>query len=287
MPVLAIANQKGGVGKTTTAINLGAALAREARRVLIVDWDPQGNATSGLGLREPGAAVGGPTIYDTLAARTPLAECIRATAEPNLFLAPASPDLAGAEVELATTPEREFQLRRVLHPLRNAYDFILVDCAPTLGLLTLNALTAADGLLIPVQAEYLALEGLGHLLETVARVRDTLAPHLRTVGVVLTMVDARTNLATAVVDDVRRHVPETFRTVIPRSVRLSEAPSFGRSIFQHAPASRGAEAYRELARELLARYALETAPPTPVTSAPVTSAPESAPPNHVVAGGIG
>ena len=185
-------------------------------------------------------------------------------------------------MELATTPEREFQLRRVLHPLRNAYDFILVDCAPTLGLLTLNALTAADGLLVPVQAEYLALEGLGHLLETVVRVRDTLAPHLRTVGVVLTMVDARTNLATAVVDDVRRHVPETFRTVIPRSVRLGEAPSFGRSIFQHAPASRGAEAYRELARELLARYALETAPPTPVTSAP-----DSAPPNHVVAGGIG
>jgi chromosome partitioning protein len=253
VPVVAIANQKGGVGKTTTAINLGAALARSGRRVLLIDGDPQSNATSGLGL-VPGADA---NLYDVLSGAKTAAACVRETSEPGLALLPASRDLAGAEIELATLPNREQRLRDALAPLRTTYDDILIDCAPSLSLLTLNALTAADRVLIPVQCEYLALEGLGHLADTIARVSERLNPQLAIGGVLLTMYDSRTNLSQEVVRQVRAHFPQTCTTVIPRSVRLSEAPSFGRTIFEYAPASRGAETYRALARELLAHELLE------------------------------
>ncbi|MEE9277732.1 MAG: ParA family protein [Dehalococcoidia bacterium] len=257
MTVLAIANQKGGVGKTTTAINLGAALARAGRRVLLIDCDPQRNSTSGLGL----AGSAGPTVYDALAERALLRACARPTSEERLWLVPASPDLAGAEVELAAADAREVRLRRALADLRTAYDYVFIDCSPSLGLLTLNALTAADAALIPVQCEYLALEGLGQLHDTIKLVRRNLNPALTIAGLVLTMYDSRTNLTEAVAQEVRQHFPETFRTVIPRSVRLSEAPSFGKTIFQYADSSRGAEAYRALAAELLSRRAAPPAEP--------------------------
>ena len=255
MSIWAIANQKGGVGKTTTAISLGAALARAARRVLLIDSDPQSNATSGLGMRDRT----GPTLYDALAERVDLKDCIIETAESGLRLIPASRDLAGGEVELAAAMAREFRLQRVLAPVRDNYDYVLIDCAPSLGLLTLNALAAADAVLIPVQSEYLALEGLEHLAHTIDLVRSNLNPALQIGGVVLTMYDSRTNLSMAVLEEVRMHFPQTYRSVIPRSVRLSEAPSFGQSIFTYAKISRGAAAYQELAEEFLARDAGTTA----------------------------
>ena len=249
MPVFAIANQKGGVGKTTTAINLGAALARSGRRILLIDGDPQSNATSGLGL-PPGDT---PSLYDVLAGEWSAADCVRETGEPGLAILPASRHLAGAEVELAALPDRDRLLRDRIGRLRSAYDYVFIDCAPSLSLLTLNALTASDRVLIPVQCEYLALEGLGHLADTIARVGERLNPALAVGGVLLTMFDSRTKLSQEVVQQVRGHFPQTYRTIIPRSVRLGEAPSFGQTIFQYAPASRGAETYRALAREFLER----------------------------------
>jgi len=246
--VIAIANQKGGVGKTTTAINLGAWLARRGQRVLLIDVDPQANATSGLGVT---AEYG--SIYDAMSGQAPLAALIVGSSEPGLDVVPSSQDLSGAEIELVEAEGREYYLRRLIEPIRPDWDFILFDCPPSLGLLTINALTAAGQVIIPVQCEYLALEGLGHLAGTLERVRRGLNPALRLEGLVMTMFDPRTTLAHQVVAEVRRHFPQAFQTVIPRSVRLSEAPSYGLSIAAYAPASSGATAYADLADELLAR----------------------------------
>ena len=249
MTIVAIANQKGGVGKTTTAVNLGAALAESGARILVVDVDAQGNAASALGAPR-GAR---PNIFDALLGDVPLNDCILRTAIERLDLVAASLDLAGAELELAAAPERERRLAAALTPARGRYDIVLIDCGPSLGLITLNALTAADQVLVPVQCEYLALEGLAALIETIARVRRQLNPSLRMLGVVATMYDGRTRLARDVADELRRHIDTLFETIIPRSVRLGEAPSHQMAVLQYAPDSRAAEAYRELAQEVLAR----------------------------------
>ncbi len=246
--VIAIANQKGGVGKTTTAINLGAWLALRGQRVLLIDIDPQANATSGLGVTAERGS-----IYDAISGQAPLAALIVGSSEPGLDVVPSSQDLSGAEIELVEAKGREYYLRRLIEPILTDWDFILFDCPPSLGLLTVNALTAAGQVIIPVQCEYLALEGLGHLAGTLERVRRGLNPALRLKGLVMTMFDPRTTLAHQVVAEVRRHFPQAFQTVIPRSVRLSEAPSHGLSIAAYAPASSGATAYADLADELLAR----------------------------------
>ncbi len=251
MPIIALANQKGGVGKTTTTINLGACLAELGRTVLIIDLDAQANATSGLGLR----AAEGRSSYDVLMGVLPATRAVLPAGPSGLSIIPSSPMLAGAELELAPATGREFFLRRALRdedsPVYTHYDYVLIDCPPSLGLVTVNALTAAGDVIVPVQCEYLALEGLGQLARTLELVRRQLNPTLRLRGLVMTMFDARTNLAGQVVDEVRRHFPQTFHTVIPRSVRLSEAPSHGRSILDYDPSSRGALAYRALAGELL------------------------------------
>lgn len=246
---IALANQKGGVGKTTTAINLGAYLADRGRQVLLVDLDPQANATAGLGLRAPP----GRSCYEVLLGELPAQAAICETVQPRLWLLPASPDLAGAEIELVAAMAREFRLKRALAELALGYDFVLIDCPPSLGLLTLNALTAADEVIVPVQCEYLALEGLGQLMHTLELVRRNLNANLHLRGLALTMFDSRTNLSAEVAEEVRRHFTNTFRTVIPRSVRLSEAPSHGLPIIAYDPNSRGARAYRDLAEEVLAQ----------------------------------
>ncbi|MFN2484522.1 MAG: ParA family protein [Candidatus Limnocylindria bacterium] len=249
--ISACSNQKGGVGKTTTVVNLAAYLALSGHRTLVVDLDPQGNATSGLGL-DPRSA--GPSIYDALLDNVDVAEVIRRTEIPGLDVARSSVSLAAAEVELVGMPERERRLAVCLATSAELYDRILIDCPPSLGLLTLNALTAADGVLIPIQTEYYALEGLGQLLTTIRRVRESLNPRLQIEGVLLTMFDARTRLSVQVAGEVRRHMNGTvFETVVPRSIRLSEAPSHGRPIPLYDPASRGAQAYRSLAGEVVAR----------------------------------
>jgi chromosome partitioning protein len=250
---IACANQKGGVGKTTTVVNLGAYLALAGQRVLVVDLDPQGNATSGLGLDRADVRR---SVYDLLAETVDAADVIIHTRVPRLDLIPASLALAGAEVELAALPQREQRLATALGRLAEAYDHVLIDCPPSLGLLTVNALTAARAVLIPLQCEYYALEGLSQLIATINLVRDHLNPDLAIQGVVLTMFDSRTNLSAEVRDEARRHLAgSVFRTVIPRSVRLSEAPSYGLPIALYRADSKGATAYRELADEYLARNA--------------------------------
>jgi len=249
--VVAIANQKGGVGKTTTAINLGASLATAELRVLIVDLDPQGNTTSGLGLAREDLSK---SLYGVLLDSVPAAEAIVSTSLDGFDALPSNRDLTGATVELLALPDREYFLRKALFPLREAYDFILIDCPPSLGILTLNALAAADSLLIPIQCEYFALEGLSDLFTTLSRVRQVFNPQLKIEGVLLTMYDERLNLAGQIRDDVRTHLGDrVFETIIPRNVRLAEAPSFGKPILLYDVRSRGANAYLQLAQELLTR----------------------------------
>jgi chromosome partitioning protein len=247
---VAIANQKGGVGKTTTAVNLSAYLAL-GLRVLLVDLDPQANATSSLGL-DPNALE--LSTYDALIGEVALEQVIIPSGRDRFDVAPASRALAGAQVELVEMPGREHRLRAAIEPVKERYDVVLIDCPPSLGILTINALVAADVLLAPVQCEYLALEGVGQLMETIDLIRATLNPRLELLGMLMTMYDPRTRLSPQVVDEVRRHFPErTFETVIPRSVRLSEAPSHGKPVLEYEPTSRGAGAYADLAQELIGR----------------------------------
>jgi chromosome partitioning protein len=247
--ILALANQKGGVGKTTTAINLGASVAACERRVLLVDLDPQANATSGVGILDAERS-----MYDVLIEKMPLADIIRPTEIPTLFVAPGSVDLVAAEVELREAIGREYYLKRVLDPVAADYDYVFIDLPPSLGLLTVNGLTAAHSVLVPLQTEYFALEGVSQLLLTIERVQSAVNPGLEIEGIVLTMYDDRMNLTRQVAEEVRTHFGDkVYRTVIPRNVRLSEAPSFGKPIILYDIRSRGSEAYVSLAREFIQR----------------------------------
>ncbi len=261
---IACANQKGGVGKTTTVVNLASQLATSGHRMLVIDLDPQGNATSGFGIDR---SVLDLSIYDGVVDGTALEALIVTTSAAGVDLVPAAIALAGAEVELANVDARERRVRRLIEGILDRYDFIFIDCPPSLGLLTVNALTAADAVLVPLQCEYYALEGLTQLLATIDLVRDHLNPGLALDGVVLTMADGRTNLSSDVAAEARRHLGSlVYDTVIPRNVRLSEAPSHGLPIDRYAPDSRGAQAYAELAREFSRRHAGLSAEPAPATS---------------------
>jgi chromosome partitioning protein len=247
--VIAIANQKGGVGKTTTSVNLGACLATLGKKVLLIDIDPQGNTTSGIGINKADVRH---DVYDVLINEESMAEATVPTAVENLYILPATIQLAGAEIELVSTMSREVRLRQALEPVKAQFDFILIDCPPSLGLLTVNALTAANSVLIPIQCEYYALEGLSQLLNTIRMVQKHLNTTLEIEGVLLTMLDARTNLGLQVIEEVKKYFREkVYSTVIPRNVRLGEAPSHGQSIIQYDPRSRGAEVYLELAKEVV------------------------------------
>ena len=246
--VMAVANQKGGVGKTTTTVNLAACLADLGYRVLIVDLDPQGNASTGRRHQHPGP---GTSMYDVLLHDAPMEDCIEATSVRNLYVAPANLDLAGAEIELVPAFSRELHLRAALESVRDDYDYVLIDCPPSLGLLTVNSLAAASEVLVPIQCEYYALEGLGQLLRNVGLVQKNLNPSLEVSVIVCVMYDARTKLADQVVAEVRTHFGDKVcRTVVPRTVRLSEAPSYGQPISAFDPSSRGAIAYKEVAKEV-------------------------------------
>jgi chromosome partitioning protein len=259
--VFAIANQKGGVGKTTTAINLAASLAANDIRVLVVDSDPQGNATSGLGVsKDPDK----PSLYHVLLGDTHPKDAIRPTGFEGLDIITADKNLVGANLELVDLPRREYRLRDRLAEIRDDYQFILIDCPPALDLLTLNALIAADSVLVPIQCEFFALEGVSELMDTIERIRDAFQHPLAIEGILLTMYDDRTNLTRQVAADLREFFQdEVFRTVIPRSVRLAEAPSFGKPIITYDPRSKGAESYIKLAKEILDHAKTRTAAPSP------------------------
>jgi len=249
--IFAVVNQKGGVGKSTTAVNLAAALGEEGQKVLLVDLDPQGNATSGFGLNKNERQL---CIYDALLGETDIAEIIEPVEIEHVFVVPATIQLAGAEIELVSAISRENRLKGILAGVRNDFDYIIIDCPPSLGLLTLNALTAAEGLLIPIQCEFYALEGLSKLLDSVRLVKTHLNPALEVFGVVMTMFDSRTRLASQVVQEVRDFFGDkVFATLIPRTVRLSEAPSFGQPATTYDPSGKGATAYRSLAKEVMDR----------------------------------
>ncbi|MEK6335486.1 MAG: AAA family ATPase [Acidobacteriota bacterium] len=257
--IIAIANQKGGVGKTTTAINLAASLAKSDQKVLIIDIDPQANATSGLGIAK---GTPRPTSYNVLVLNKPLPEATIAT-EFGIDIVPSDRNLAGAEIEMIDFPERELVLKKAVEAFAEAYDFILIDCPPALNLLTLNGLAAADSLLIPIQCEYYALEGVSDLFNTLSRIRRVINPDLRIEGLLLTMYDERTNLAPAVAADLRSFYGSlVFETTIPRNVRLAEAPSYGQPVAFYDPRSRGAEAYFQLAKEVLAHDQATVGPGT-------------------------
>ena len=247
--VIAIANQKGGVGKTTTCINLSSCLTELKKKVLTVDLDPQGNTTSGLGIQKNSVQT---TVYELLLGSNSIDECILHKVMPNLDLLPSTVNLSGAEIELIGIQEKEFILKRSLDTVRKQYDYILIDCPPSLNMLTVNALAAADSILIPIQCEYYALEGLSQLLHTINLVQDRVNHGLSIEGVVFTMYDSRTNLSSQVVDNVRNHLKQyVFKTIIPRNVRLAEAPSYGMPITKYDPKSTGAESYRMLAKEII------------------------------------
>ncbi|MGZ3582191.1 MAG: ParA family protein [Ktedonobacterales bacterium] len=252
--VFAIANQKGGVGKTTTSINLAACLADAGRRTLVIDLDPQSNTTTGLGVD---AHRVGLSMYELLVdENVKVSDVVKAEIRPNLSLLPAKVDLYAADIELVYLDQREYRMRRALESIKQDFDFILIDCPPSLGLLTVNALTASDGVILPLQCEYFALEGMQQLLNTVRLVRDRLNPKITLFGVVLTMYDPRTKLGSEVVREISEHFPkEKFQTIVARNVRLSEAPSFGLTILEHDPRSPGALAYKQLAEEVIARAA--------------------------------
>lgn len=249
--VIAIINQKGGVGKSTTAVNLAAALSEEGYKVLVVDFDPQGNTTSGFGIEKEQLES---CVYDALLHDVPAEQIIQGTDCEKVFVVPATIQLAGAEIELVSTMARESRLKDLLEPIIDEFDFIFIDCPPSLGLLTINALTAADSVLIPIQCEYYALEGVTKLLESMRMVKGRINKKLETFGVLLTMYDSRTSLSNQVVDEVKGYFGDkAFETCIPRSVKVSEAPSFGMPVVTYAPTNKGAQAYRELAREVIAR----------------------------------